>query len=194
MGVILNVCHLWIVGLWVVMLVYWAIAAMFVRRGTDGRGLRAGMMVRLGLFVAIFAAVMAARRSSDLRALQWSVLHSVPSAISGAAIATLGAIAAFAARATIGRNWGSPATRKTGTDLVTSGPYRLVRHPIYSGVLLMMVGTAIGLFPLWWLVALAAGVYFTLSARAEEKFMTSRFPADYPAYRARTKMFVPFIF
>ena len=194
MGVILNVCHIWIVGLWMVMLVYWAIAAIFARRETDGRGLPGGLITRFGLFAAIFVVAMVARRSSEMQALQLSELNSVPDAIAGAVIATLGAAAAFWARATIGRNWGSPATRKTGTELVTSGPYRLVRHPIYSAVLFMMIGTAIALWPVWWVVTVAAGVYFILSARAEERFMTSRFPVDYPAFRARTKMFVPFIF
>ena len=93
----------------------------------------------------------------------------------------------------IGRNWAPPATCRTDTELVTSGPYALVRHPIYGGILLMMVGTAIGLIPTWWLVAAAAGIYFFYSARAEERFMTERFPDSYPAYRARTKMLIPLL-
>lgn len=56
-----------------------------------------------------------------------------------------------------------------------------------------MIGTAIGLLPTWWLVA-AAGTYFVVSARAEEKFMAERFPDTYPAYRARTQMLMPFLF
>jgi protein-S-isoprenylcysteine O-methyltransferase Ste14 len=57
----------------------------------------------------------------------------------------------------------------------------------------MMVGTAIGLTPVWWLVAAITGVWFVQSARAEEKHMMERFPEAYPAYRARTKMLVPFL-
>jgi protein-S-isoprenylcysteine O-methyltransferase Ste14 len=193
MGMILDLCHCWIVGLWAVFMVYWAIAAMFVKRGDRG-GWRSGLTIRLALFAIIFVAVSLASRSPELRALQWAELRSLPMAVSGAVIATLGAILAFTARAVIGRNWGSPATRKTDTQLVTGGPYSLIRHPIYSGVLLMMIGTAIGLTPVWWLVAAAAGTYFISSARAEERFMTERFPDLYPAYRARTKMLVPFIF
>lgn len=83
--------------------------------------------------------------------------------------------------------------RKIDTDLVTSGPYRLIRHPIYSGVLLMIIGTAVGITPLWWLVAAAAGFYFVHSARAEERYMAERFPDTYAAYRARTKMLLPFL-
>jgi protein-S-isoprenylcysteine O-methyltransferase Ste14 len=77
---------------------------------------------------------------------------------------------------------------------VTSGPYRLVRHPIYSGILVAGLGTALAL-SWWWLIAVAlAGVYFLYSARIEERFMTDRFPDDYPGYRSSTKMLVPFIF
>ena len=57
----------------------------------------------------------------------------------------------------------------------------------------MMIGTATGLIPAWWLVAAAAGAYFFVSARAEEQHMAERFPDAYPAYRARTKMLIPFL-
>jgi protein-S-isoprenylcysteine O-methyltransferase Ste14 len=57
----------------------------------------------------------------------------------------------------------------------------------------MMIGTALAMIPIWWLVAAAAGVYFFYSARSEERYMTERFPGDYPAYRSRTKMLLPFV-
>ena len=188
-----TVCHWWIGGLWVVVVLYWAIVAMFVKRGADPVARRRGVAVRLVLFVIIVITVDLARRSPRLHSLQMAEFRSPSMAIAGAVIATAGAILAFAARAAIGRNWGSPGMRKTDTDLVTSGPYRIVRHPIYSGILLMMIGTAVGLIPAWWLVAAAAGFYFVYSARAEERYMAERFPDSYPAYRARTKMLVPFL-
>jgi protein-S-isoprenylcysteine O-methyltransferase Ste14 len=193
-GVILNLCHLWIVALWAIFFLYWLVAAIFARRGLNRDAFRGGMKLRVAMFVVILAAVLVTRRSHYLASLQRAEFDNVPLAVSGALLATLGAIVAFVARAAIGRNWGPPATRRTDTHLIAAGPYALIRHPIYSGVLLMMIGTAVGLFPMWWLVAIASGIYFTLSARLEEKFMTSRFPVEYPAYRARTKMFVPFIF
>jgi protein-S-isoprenylcysteine O-methyltransferase Ste14 len=146
-----------------------------------------------GIFLTVVVAIALARRSPELRALQLAQLQTVPMAVSGAIIATLGLILAFSARAAIGHNWGPPGTRRTDTELVTSGPYTLVRHPIYGGLLLMMIGTAMGLIPTWWLVAAAAGIYFVYSARAEERFMTERFPDSYPAYCARTKMLLPFL-
>jgi len=193
MGVILKLCHWWMIALWVVMMVYWAIAALFVKRGGDRSALRRGMRMRLLLFVVIIATMVFLRRSSSFHALQWAVFQSVPLAVTGAAFVTVGAALAFTARAAIGRNWGSPAVRKSDTELVTSGPYKVIRHPIYSGLLLMMTGTSIGLSPAWWFVVILASLYFLRSARSEEEFMTERFPEAYPAYRARTKMLVPFL-
>lgn len=194
MGVILAACHWWIVALWVIFVVYWAVAAISARRGLKRSAFRGSIKLRLILMVVIVAAVVLTRRSSALHAVQFSLFWSLPMAFAGALIATLGAVLAFTARAAIGRNWGTPGMQRTDTDLITRGPYALVRHPIYSGILLMMVGTAIGLLFAWWLVVAAAGVYFVYSARAEESYMCDRFPDAYPAYRARTKMLVPFLF
>jgi protein-S-isoprenylcysteine O-methyltransferase Ste14 len=190
---ILTLCHWWIVALWVIFVVYWAVAAISARRGLKRSAFRGSMKLRLILMIVIVAAVMLTRRSSALHALQLGVFWSVPAALSGAIITSLGAALAFTARAAIGRNWGTPGMQRTDTELITRGPYGLVRHPIYSGLLLMMVGTAIGLIITWWLVAAAAAVYFIYSARAEEKYMCERFPDAYPAYRARTRMLVPFL-
>ena len=85
-------------------------------------------------------------------------------------------------------------TRKDDPELVTSGPYHLVRHPIYSGILLAAVGTAVAL-SWWWLIPVAlAGVYFLYSATVEERYLTDQFPDTYPAYQRTTKMLIPFIF
>jgi protein-S-isoprenylcysteine O-methyltransferase Ste14 len=84
-------------------------------------------------------------------------------------------------------------TRKEQPELVTSGPYRLVRHPIYFGILAGLLGTAAALG--WhWLIAVAlAGVYFVYSATVEERYLAATFPDDYPRYRRATKMLVPFL-
>ena len=66
------------------------------------------------------------------------------------------------ARVHIGRNWGTPMSQKNEPELVTSGPYRLVRHPIYSGILLAGVGTAVALSWQWLIAVALAGVYFVL--------------------------------
>jgi protein-S-isoprenylcysteine O-methyltransferase Ste14 len=190
---ILSIAHFWILGLWIVFLIYWAIAATFIKAGVGRVLTREGIAIRLAFAAAIIIAITIARRFPEFRTAQLAEFHSAAMAIAGAIIATVGAAFAFAARAAIGRNWATPATRRTDTELVTTGPYRLVRHPIYSGILLMMIGTAVGIVPAWWFLVVFAGAYFIYSARREEQIMADRFPDTYPAYRARTKMLLPFI-
>ncbi len=98
------------------------------------------------------------------------------------------------ARVHIGRNWGTPMTQKDEPELVTSGPYHRVRHPIYSGILVAGVGTAVALNWLWLAAVALAGVYFLYSATVEERYLTERFPDTYPLYKRSTKMLLPFIF
>jgi protein-S-isoprenylcysteine O-methyltransferase Ste14 len=69
-----------------------------------------------------------------------------------------------------------------------------VRHPIYTGVLLAMIGSAFVTGPLWGIVLAFGAAYFLYSALQEEKQMLMEFPDAYPAYKARTKMLIPFVF
>jgi len=97
------------------------------------------------------------------------------------------------ARVFLGRNWGMPMTQKDEPELVTGGPYGRVRHPIYTGILLAMLGTGLAV-DLYWLIALGVtGPYFLYSAMVEEKRLIATFPVAYPSYRARTKMLIPFV-
>jgi protein-S-isoprenylcysteine O-methyltransferase Ste14 len=94
----------------------------------------------------------------------------------------------------IGRNWGGPMTQKDEPELVTSGPYRLVRHPIYSGMLAAGVGTAVALSWIWLVAVALAGLYFIYSATVEERYLSDQLPGTYAAYKRTTKMLLPFIF
>jgi len=85
-------------------------------------------------------------------------------------------------------------SEKVDPDLVTTGPYRKVRHPIYSGIILAMMGTAVAV-SWYWLVAVALlGTYFVYSAVMEDRYMVRLFPTRYPGYKRSTKMLVPFVF
>ena len=84
-------------------------------------------------------------------------------------------------------------SRKDEPELVTTGPYHTIRHPIYTGIILAMVGTTIAV-SLYWLVAVAVlGAYFGLSAVMEERYMAEQFPDAYPGYKRSTKMLIPFV-
>jgi protein-S-isoprenylcysteine O-methyltransferase Ste14 len=86
-----------------------------------------------------------------------------------------------------------PMTQKAEPELVTSGPYRLVRHPIYSGLLMAILGTALATNVSGLVLVAAIGAYFYYSASVEEKNLTATFPDAYPAYMSRTKMIIPFV-
>jgi protein-S-isoprenylcysteine O-methyltransferase Ste14 len=112
----------------------------------------------------------------------------------GLAVFLLGLALAIWARVYLGRNWGMPMSQKADPELVTTGLYSSVRHPIYSGIILAMIGTTIAV-SLYWLVAVALlGAYFLYSAIVEERSMARLFPGSYSEYKRSTKMLMPFIF
>jgi protein-S-isoprenylcysteine O-methyltransferase Ste14 len=84
-------------------------------------------------------------------------------------------------------------SEKADPELVTTGPYRSVRHPIYTGIILALMGTAVAI-NWYWLIAVAVpGAYFIYSALAEERYLARRFPDTYPAYKRTTWMLIPFV-
>ncbi len=111
----------------------------------------------------------------------------------GVAVCALGIAIAIWARTYIGRNWGMPMSLRAGHELVTTGPYAYVRHPIYTGILLAFTGsTLVNWFPRILLLGIFLA-YFVYAAKSEERSMLKQFPNEYPAYVTRTKMLVPFL-
>jgi protein-S-isoprenylcysteine O-methyltransferase Ste14 len=98
------------------------------------------------------------------------------------------------ARVYLGRNWSGTVTLKEDHELVTGGPYRLVRHPIYTGLLLAVVGSAAARGNL----AAAAAIVLTAAAlwrklRMEESWMREQFGAHYQSYSRRVAALIPFV-
>jgi protein-S-isoprenylcysteine O-methyltransferase Ste14 len=171
---------------WAAFWLYWLIAAFSMKRGhvAWSRELR----IRAVLVVVVFVLVrLGVFRHHRVNSDPW--LTAI-----GLVLFALGLGFAVWARVHIGRNWGTPMTQKDAPELVTSGPYHLVRHPIYSGVLVAGVGTALALSWFWLLAVGLAGIYFVYSATVEERYLTRQFPDAYPAYKRATKMLVPFVF
>jgi protein-S-isoprenylcysteine O-methyltransferase Ste14 len=171
---------------WAAFWIYWLVAAFSMKRGrvpwSRELRIRAALVV-----VAILLIRVGVFRDHALNTNPWR-------AALGLALFALGLGFAIWARLHIGRNWGTPMTQKEDPELVTSGPYHLVRHPIYSGILTAGIGTAIALSWLWLIAVVLAGLYFVYSATAEERFLTERFPDTYPEYKRSTKMLLPFLF
>jgi protein-S-isoprenylcysteine O-methyltransferase Ste14 len=112
----------------------------------------------------------------------------------GLAVCAAGIGIATWARVCLGRNWGMPMTVRARPTLVRSGPYRVVRHPIYSGLLLAATGSALATGPGWLVVVIGAGAYFVVSLRVEEADMARAFPEQYPEYAGHTKRLIPFVY
>ena len=171
---------------WGAFWLYWLVAAFSMKRG------RVPWSREVRIRAVIFVVVVALFRLGVFRG------HGVTSdpwrAAVGLVLLGLGLAFAVWARIHIARNWGTPMTQKNEPELVTSGPYRLVRHPIYSGIILAGVGTAVGLSWLWLVAVGLAATYFLYSATVEERFLTETFPDAYPAYKGSTKMLVPYVY
>jgi protein-S-isoprenylcysteine O-methyltransferase Ste14 len=171
---------------WAAFWLYWLVAAFSMKRG------RTPVSRELGIRALMVVVVIVLVRKGAFR------YHAVATgplrAGVGLALLALGLGFAVWARVHIGRNWGTPMMLKQDPELVTSGPYRLVRHPIYSGILAAAVGTAVALSWSWLILVALMGCYFIFSAVVEERNMTKEFPNAYPPYKRSTKMLVPFIF
>jgi protein-S-isoprenylcysteine O-methyltransferase Ste14 len=117
-----------------------------------------------------------------------------PIAWATAVLCVMGLAFALWARVTLGRNWSGVVTLKEGHELVERGPYRFVRHPIYTAILTMFFATALAQGHL----AAFAGTLlmfasFWIKLRDEEKLMLQQFPERYAAYRRRAKRIIPFV-
>jgi protein-S-isoprenylcysteine O-methyltransferase Ste14 len=175
-----------IVAGWLAFWIYWLAASRGVKTGRPRSTPFVGL--RLGILVVIVVLIR-------LRVFNGRTIATGPWLEGiGLTLFLLGLSLAVWARLYLGRNWGMPMTQKKDPELVTTGPYRRLRHPIYTGILLALIGTTIAVSPYWLVAVVAIGAYFVYSAFAEERFMASRFPDTYPAYKRSTKMLVPFVF
>jgi len=112
----------------------------------------------------------------------------------GITLCASGLALAIWARHTLGRNWSGTPTIKEGHELVENGPYRLVRHPIYTGILLAVAGTGAGSGQVKHLFIFGAALALLWAKlKIEESLMLRQFPQAYPAYMRRTKALIPFV-
>ena len=167
---------------WIIFWVYWLASAFGVKAGSGTRRVPVTGLALLSVLLL-------------LRVLRGGSLgvHSPVLGAIGAVVFASGIALAIWARVHLGRNWGMPMTQKAEPELVTSGPYRFVRHPIYSGLLAGMLGTALATNLIGLIIVTVLGGYFYYSASVEERNLTATFPAAYPAYRTGTKMLIPFV-
>jgi protein-S-isoprenylcysteine O-methyltransferase Ste14 len=171
---------------WVAFAIYWIVAAL----GTDRA--RVFSVRSVGFRLAAAAVIILMIRTSFVRGHTGTV-HSLVLQGLGLAVFLSGLAVAVWARRSLGKNWGMPMTQQVSPQLVTTGPYRYVRHPIYSGLILAVTGTALALNVYGLIVVAIVGAYFAYSATVEERIMIDRFAKTYPTYRRSSKMLIPFV-
>jgi protein-S-isoprenylcysteine O-methyltransferase Ste14 len=214
----MNIFLFGIVICWAVFLLVWGISAFGVKKDAGPKNiLQRG---RVGLLVRIAAACVIAwtvwQRATGQFTSPPAAHHPLSGALWGIdaplwgigmpAAATnpaLGAVAflccaigtgfAVWARMHLGRNWSARPTTKVGHELVTTGPYAFVRHPIYTGIILSAFGSALAVGLAWFIPFAVMLVLYLSRIPREERLMTELFPDQYPAYKERTKALIPFV-
>lgn len=181
-----------VVAAWLFALAVWLLGSMRVKRTRHAQP-SADRLVQLVLVCAAFVFLFQSRYP-----FAWLKLHPFPGSPAVAAVGCLLLIAGIAfaifARASLGKNWSSNVALKAGHKLICEGPYAIVRHPIYTGFLLAILGSAIALNEVHALLAFPLALLgWKLKSRVEERFMTQEFGSEYIQYRHRVKAIVPFV-
>ena len=187
-----------IICCWVIFGLYWFISSSSVKSIQETRGWLAGnwhgiWLLIGGLFLSnlpFLAKVGDFISSLTILLIPSSIVINVVIIV----FAVTGLIVALIARRTLAGNWSRAVAFKEDHELITTGLYHYVRHPIYTGVLLMILATALSVGTLSagiGFVIIVLGLWFKL--RAEEELLTKHFPKEYSAYKDRTKALIPYV-
>lgn len=186
----LSITSILVVIFWVTFFVYWLVSARKAKKNVpSARNVwagNAGWRLLLILIVIVVINLPYFRGFFDISFTP--VIQYIGVVLCGAGIAF-----AIWARHHLGRNWSSIPTMKVDHELVTSGPYRFVRHPIYTGAIAATLGSTLATGPAWIVITVCVAIMFISRIPVEEKFMMQLFPDTYPAYKARTKALIPFV-
>ena len=118
--------------------------------------------------------------------------HTIPVYLAGVIVMLFGLALAIWARKTLGRNWSANVQIKQQHELVTNAPYRYIRHPIYTAIILLFAGNAIVVGDVRGIIAIAiVTLSFWLKYRQEERFMHAEFGERYDEYKRKTAPLFP---
>ncbi len=185
-----NFTWLFIAWCWIAWVVYWLIMAIATKRTIERAGFIRYRVVTIVLVLGLVLAGRLLHVSSQSQLWPRSLALGVVSDC----LVLAGAAFTVWARVTLGRNWSAEVTFKQDHELIESGPYALARHPIYTGLIAMALGTAISYghaigFAVF--VGLCGGLWW--KARQEEQLMSRHFPDAYAEYKMRVRAIIPFV-
>ncbi len=178
-----------IAGCWGAVALAWLAGAIFFESQAPAERTRKAYASPLWISTAIVVTVSIAVPPADWRPLTF---YAPPVRFLGLAILLAATALTVWARLALGAMWSAAPTVKQEHELRTSGPYALTRHPIYTGLLGMFLGSLLLAGAGRWIVAFP--VYLVLlefKIRVEERLMLAEFPGDYPRYRQRVPQLVP---
>lgn len=186
-----SACNYTIVGCWIAVLLYWLISARRTKRIIERQSYLSALSHRVPLVLS-YLLMVTDRVPSPLNA------KLIPRAgwimAFGAAICLLGLFVTLWARRSLAGNWSGDVTFKQEHELIRTGPYRFVRHPIYTGLLAMCLGTAVAIGAVrCWLALPLMAMAFWIKIKQEERLLLRHFPEAYPAYQQQVKALVPFV-
>ena len=118
---------------------------------------------------------------------------SITGIVIGMVLCVTGLFLAVWSKKSLGNNWSGTPSVKDNHELIIKGPYKFIRHPLYTGLIITFLGSAIIGIYLWIFILILFLLKFSLKIRIEERLMTEQFPQDYLSYKKHTKMLVPFI-
>jgi protein-S-isoprenylcysteine O-methyltransferase Ste14 len=181
-----------IAACWGIFFIVWVLAAMFTKRTvyhqSGAERLRYMGVVVIGWFFLFRGHRLPS--PLNLRIIPQTAIVLLLSSI----LCICGLVFCLWARAVLGRNWSGTVTLKENHELIVRGPYRLVRHPIYTGLLAMLIATAMQQAHIAGLIGVVlVFISFWIKLSAEEDLMLKQFPEQYPAYRDRVKRIIPFL-
>ncbi len=160
-----------------------------------GSAFRRGMYARLAVLVLLI--LLLSQPSVRQYLSQSQILNArqgQATAIIGAIICAFGIGLAIWARRHLGRNWSPHPAEKENHELITSGPYGKLRHPIYTGILLAAIGSSLAGGIFWPILTIAILIILVRRIKTEENIMQRLFPDKYPQYKKRTYALFPFIY
>ena len=180
----------WIGALWMLFGLYWLASALKRKRTKQRETIGQRLAYVLPLLAAAYLFSQPGARYGWLGAR--FVPYSLVVEWAGVLLTAGGVGIAFWARWHLGANWSGAVTLKEGHELIRTGPYRAIRHPIYTGILLALLGTAVTAGEVRALIAVGiAWISFYIKARREESFLAHEFGAGFTEHLQHTGMFLP---
>ena len=180
-------------GLWLLWIIVWSLAAIGAKRTQWRESLREAVYNRFPLLLGIFLMIVP---RWPLGFLAWRIVpNGFAAPLWGVALTAAGLLFTFWARWHLGGNWSGAVTVKQDHTLIVSGPYRWIRHPIYTGITTALFGTALAVGTARAFVGAALMLIgFLIKLQVEEARMRETFPAEYADYSRHTARLIPGVY